>query len=105
MTEKKECSEITDDKYKKHSNLIDDANKKCIYKDNACKEENKNCDKNCDTYNNHDSTPIDETICKAITPVYDEYKDKIYQCRTKNMKNKKWNAKIIQVKIKTIVHL
>ena len=39
MTEKRECSEIKDEKYIKHVNLIDDTNKKWIYKDNACKQE------------------------------------------------------------------
>ena len=74
LTEKKACSEITDETTC-NSHVLDDTNKKCIYKDNACKEEYKNCD----TYNdNHGSTPIDETTCKAITPVYTD--GKVYQC-------------------------
>lgn len=74
LTEKKACSEIKDETTC-NSHVLDDTNKKCIYKDNACKEEYKNCD----TYNdNHGSTPIDETTCKAITPVYTD--GKVYQC-------------------------
>jgi len=74
-TEKKACSEITDESIC-NTHKLDDENKKCIYKDNACKEEYKNCD----TYNNnHGTTPLDETTCKAITPKYDG-DSKVYQC-------------------------
>ena len=68
----KECKDTTDeyectDTY--YVSPSDPTNKKCVYKNNKCIEQYKDCD----TYNNHGGA-IEQSICESIELNYDQYK-------------------------------
>ena len=68
ITEKKKCEEINDPTIC-NAHVLDDTEKKCIFKNNLCKEEFKNCDI-YKTHHSADLTRINRDECESITPIY-----------------------------------
>lgn len=73
VTIKKTCTEIKKESTC-NSHALSDTKKKCIFKEDKCIEEFKNCDE----YNSSDKSKMTQNDCESITPIYTD--GKVYKC-------------------------